>query len=145
MQLFIASLRPERISKIEEITQSRFEDSVSLAAFPQSGQSQSFAIASQLESSSLVVVDCLAETLNFSKVAWILGVCFVVGTPVVGLAGRHNPNPEKAFTPLQDVVTIVSSLDDLQAVVLTLGSAFFEGMEAYAEVATELHTKFVGK
>ena len=145
MQLFIASTNTELIRYIESCAETYFSDSVNLGAFPlDQGASCSVALAMALEASSLVVMECCEGLPVSPHVGWMLGACFVMGTPILGVS-RPGETPEKWFSPWQDVVTIVQSMDDLQATMNVLGAAISEGMESYAEVATELHTKFLGE
>lgn len=138
MQLFIASHNPTLIRQLEIATGGQFAESVNLAVFPPSAPSSQ--IAQQLDLSALVIADCSGIVTPF--MGWLIGVSCSIGTPVVAYAGKDE-RPEQGFIPLRDVVTVVDSLTDAGIVANRLARALSDGMEAYAQAATEIHTKFV--
>jgi len=147
MQLFIASREPKLIQQVEEYAAGIFDDCESLASFPDFFEQNGMAsLAVVVDASSLVVIPSEPVSRGVSpQVAWLLGLCFAAGTPVVGLSAHPLTYPEKSFPPWRDVVTIARSMRDLPLVLTALGDAMSRGMEAYVEVATELHTKFLGE
>lgn len=141
MQAFIVSDNHERIREVERALAGVFPDFISLASIPGTADnSHLVTVAQTVESSDYIVVDCVGAVTTF--IAWVLGVCFVTGSPTVAIIGPgerlHN-----TFAPIHEIITVLDSYGELRMVSVRLAEAMQQDVETLVSVAAEIHADYL--